>query len=53
MATEAQKRKETTKSQRVQIITLREKGYCYVKIAEKTSVKQSTSFDIVEHDKER
>lgn len=53
MATEAQKRKETTESQRAQVITLREEGYSYVKIAERTGVKRSTCFDIVKRDKER
>lgn len=50
MATEAEKRKETTKLQWVQTITLHEECYTYVKIDERTDVKRSTCFDIVKND---
>lgn len=46
------KRKGTTEAQRAQVVTLREEGYSFVKIANRTGIPRSTCCDIVKCDRE-
>lgn len=46
-------RKEMTKAHHVKVITFQEVALSYVKIAERTAVSKTTSFDIVKRDQER
>lgn len=51
-AKEVKVRKETTEAQRAQVITFREVGLSYAKIAERTGIPKTTCFDIVKRDQE-